>query len=92
MLLVVHECIWGLRFRIRTIDVQFQLRNWNRNPTLSEKIAQSTVYLHLRQLCAFLHSGPTGFIRLSSQEQIAYFLTQEAVYFLVHFKFPRVLN
>ena len=28
----------------------------------------------------------------SSQEQIAYFLTQEAVYFLVHFKFLRVLD
>ncbi len=29
-------------------------------------------------------------IYFSSQEQIAYFLTQEAVYFLVHFKFLRV--
>ena len=29
-------------------------------------------------------------IYFSSQEQIVYFLIQEAVYFLVHFKFPRV--
>ncbi len=29
-------------------------------------------------------------IYFSSQEQIAYFLTQEAVYFRVHFKFLRV--
>ncbi len=29
-------------------------------------------------------------IYFSSQEQIAYFLTQQAVYFLVHFKFLRV--
>ncbi len=29
-------------------------------------------------------------IYFSSQEQITYFLTQEAVYFLVHFKFLRV--
>ncbi len=29
-------------------------------------------------------------IYFSSQEQIAYFLTQEAVYFFVHFKFLRV--
>ncbi len=27
----------------------------NPEPTLSEKIAQSTVYLHLRQFCVFLH-------------------------------------
>ena len=31
-------------------------------------------------------------IYFSSQEQIAYFLTQEAVYLLVHFKFLRVQN
>ena len=31
-------------------------------------------------------------IYISSQEQIAYFLTQEAVYLLVHFKFLRVYD
>ena len=30
-------------------------------------------------------------IYFSSQEQIAYFLTQEALYILVHFKFLRVI-
>ncbi len=30
------------------------------------------------------------FLYFSSQEQIGYFLTQEAVYLLVHFKFLRV--
>ena len=31
-----------------------------------------------------------GVVYFSSQEQIAYFLTQEAVYILIHFKFLRV--
>ena len=35
------------------------------------------------------HSELDG-IYFSSQEQIAYFLTQEAVYFLVNFRFLRV--
>ncbi len=36
-------------------DNFFKSKYTNLASTLSEKIAQSTVYLHLRQLCVFLH-------------------------------------
>ncbi len=36
------------------------------------------------------HRCITLLISFSSQEQIAYFLTQEAVHLLIHFKFLRV--
>ncbi len=57
-------------------------------PALSQKSCQAwrNPLLSEIQLGVGIHS------EFSSQEQIAYFLTQEAVYFLVHFNFLRVYD
>ena len=62
----------------------FQLRKGDSILKLLQRVSRPEIHLWVG-----FHSELDG-IYFSSQEQIAYFLTQEAAYLLVHFKFLRV--